>query len=57
MKKNYHGHPFSNRNEVREDIHFLARYDWMPQAILNLPVPMALQFALMVEIKAAIKLA
>jgi hypothetical protein len=48
-------HRFSNRSGVREEINFLAKYDWMPAAILVLPIPLALQFALAVEIKSAIK--
>lgn len=55
MKRDYHGHRFSNRTEVREDIQFLARHDWMPPAILNLSIPLALQFALALEIKQAIR--
>jgi hypothetical protein len=55
MKRNYHGYRFSNRTEVREELNFAARFDWMPQSILNLPIPLALQFALMLEIKEAIK--
>ena len=47
-------HRFSNRREVREEINFSAKHDWMPAEILNLPIPMALQFALVVEIKSAI---
>jgi hypothetical protein len=47
-------HRFSNRLEAREEINFLAKYDWMPAVILALPIPMALQFALAVEIKSAI---
>jgi hypothetical protein len=47
-------HRFSNRSEVREEINFSAKHDWMPAEILNLPIPMALQFALVVEIKSAI---
>jgi hypothetical protein len=48
-------HRFSNRREVREEINFSAKHDWMPTAVLALPIPMALQFALVVEIKSAIQ--
>ena len=47
-------HRFSNRKEVREEINFSAKHDWMPAAILALPIPIVLQFALVVEIKSAI---
>ena len=48
-------HRFSNRMEVRKEINFYAKHDWMPTAVLVLPIPMALQFALVVEIKSAIQ--
>lgn len=47
-------HRFSNRMEVCKEINFSAKHDWMPAAILALPIPIALQFALVVEIKSAI---
>jgi hypothetical protein len=53
MKANVHR--FSNRGEVREDILFLAKHDRIPEGILNLPVSLALQFALVIELKHAIK--
>lgn len=48
-------HRFSNSKESREDILFLARHPWIPKPILDLPIPQALQFALMVEIKNALE--
>jgi hypothetical protein len=55
MKPQKNSYKFSNRVEIREEVNFLAKYDWMPAAILALPIPMALQFALAVEIKSAIQ--
>ncbi len=48
-------HRFSNRSEIREEVQFLSYHDNMPPDLLNLPICMALKFAIMVEIKSAIK--
>jgi len=49
-------HKFSNSAKVREDVlsYLLSLCD-MPEAILNLPIPTALKFTLVAEIKSAIR--